>query len=210
MRRRDWRGTQEPRTNLSKSDPVRVTKMRVMGMQRVSESTPSKSEPIAPLGGRVERTMRKRIRPVYAAVATVGILVGAVGSWSVEAFAGSTSGPAFTVTPHDFRRRLCHTEKQSRHVDIESVVPWAPSGHSDRDVGDTLAGDSKVLVRLPGGCQKDGAQWSRFLLSGSALHVVLLCRLTSCARRPVRPSRRRLGVEHARTVARRRCAGTAV
>ena len=43
--------------------------------------------------------MRKRIRPVYAAVATGGILVGALGSWSVEAFAGSTSGPAFTVTP---------------------------------------------------------------------------------------------------------------
>src|ERR1700691_5864389 len=52
-----------------------------------------------PPGRKGRRTMRKRIRPAYAAVATVGILVGALGSWSVEAFAGSTNGPAFTVTP---------------------------------------------------------------------------------------------------------------
>jgi hypothetical protein len=43
--------------------------------------------------------MRKRMRAVYAAIATVGVLVGALGSWSVEAFAGSTRGPAFTATP---------------------------------------------------------------------------------------------------------------
>src|SRR6202050_2170099 len=50
-----------------------------------------------------------------------------------------------------FRRGLCHTEEQSRHVDLESVVPWTPSGHPDGDVGDALACNFKALVRLPGG-----------------------------------------------------------
>jgi hypothetical protein len=42
--------------------------------------------------------MRKKIRPVYAAVGIVGILVGALSSWSVEAFAGLTHRPTFAIT----------------------------------------------------------------------------------------------------------------